>query len=71
MHNNITFTRQINNSIMKRTTQCKYWPKKRKKKEKKKKQILPAFETDVNNKRYIMTVTCYFCLVYLSDSLQP
>ena len=36
MHNNITFTRQINNSIMKRTTWCNYWPKKRKKKRKEK-----------------------------------
>ena len=35
MHNNITFTRQINNSIMKRTTWCKYWPKNEKKKKRK------------------------------------
>ena len=47
---------------MKRTAWCKYWQKKLNKK-------LPAFETDVNDKIYIMTVTCCFCLVYLSDSL--
>ena len=50
---------------MKVTAQCKYWPKKKKKKKKKK---MAAFETNVNNKIYIMSVTCCFCLVYLSDS---
>ena len=47
---------------MTKTALCKYWQKNNLKK-------LPAFETDVNNKIYIMTVTCCFCLVYMGESL--
>ena len=35
-----------------------------------KKQKLPVFQTDVNNKRYIIRLKCCLCLVYLRDSLQ-
>ena len=53
---------------MRRTTLCKYILAKNNNKKKLNKK-LPAFETDVNNRIYIMTVTGCFCLVYLSDSL--
>ena len=49
---------------MKRTAQYEYWPNKTKKIKK-----MPAFEIDVFNKIYVITVTCCTCLVYLSDSL--
>ena len=79
MHNNITKARQINNNKQQHYDENNLvqvllpLPLKKKKKTKKKnktKQMLSAFETDVNKKLYIMTVTCCFCLVYMSDSLQ-
>ena len=80
MHNNITKARQINNNKQQHydennLVQVLLPPsppkkKKRKKKKNKTKQILSAFETDINKKLYIMTVTCCFCLVYMIDSLQ-